>query len=115
MAEERKHEPFIFLSTSVAQAGMDMIEGIGALTGLRHAENTEHLQRLFLRDLRKDIAKAMAALDDYEACLALGIEKTTREEFGKVRMPTRGGPTEEFPDAPYCKPDQSCCDFACGN
>lgn len=29
--------------------------------------------------------------------------------------PTRGGPTEQFPDAPYCKPDQSCCDFICGN
>ncbi len=29
--------------------------------------------------------------------------------------PTRGGPTERHPDAPYCKPDQSCCDFICGN
>jgi hypothetical protein len=29
--------------------------------------------------------------------------------------PTRGGPSEQFPDAPYCKPDQSCCDFICGN
>lgn len=29
--------------------------------------------------------------------------------------PTRGGPTEAHPDAPYCKPDQSCCDFCCGN
>lgn len=27
----------------------------------------------------------------------------------------RGGPTVEDPDRPYCKPDQSCCDFACGN
>lgn len=26
-----------------------------------------------------------------------------------------GGPTEEKPDRPYCKPDQSCCDFCCGN
>jgi hypothetical protein len=32
-----------------------------------------------------------------------------------VPLPTRGGPTEQFPDAPYCKPDQSCCDFCCGN
>jgi hypothetical protein len=29
--------------------------------------------------------------------------------------PTKGGPTEQHPDAPYCKPDQSCCDFCCGN
>lgn len=27
----------------------------------------------------------------------------------------RGGPTEEYPDRPCCKDDQSCCDFACGN
>jgi len=33
----------------------------------------------------------------------------------KPAPPTRGGPTEQFPDAPYCKPDQSCCDFCCGN
>jgi hypothetical protein len=32
-----------------------------------------------------------------------------------VEPPTRGGPTEQFPDAPYCKPDQSCCDWCCGN
>jgi hypothetical protein len=27
----------------------------------------------------------------------------------------RGGPTEADPERPYCKPDQSCCDFCCGN
>lgn len=27
----------------------------------------------------------------------------------------RGGPTEGDPNRPYCKPDQSCCDFCCGN
>jgi hypothetical protein len=27
----------------------------------------------------------------------------------------KGGPTEKCPDRPYCKPDQSCCDFCCGN
>lgn len=26
-----------------------------------------------------------------------------------------GGPTEADPNRPYCKPDQSCCDFCCGN
>lgn len=29
--------------------------------------------------------------------------------------PTKGGPTVTDPDRPYCKPDQSCCDFCCGN
>jgi hypothetical protein len=27
----------------------------------------------------------------------------------------KGGPTEKCPDRPHCKPDQSCCDFCCGN
>lgn len=40
----------------------------------------------------------------------------SRPETATVsRQPTRGGPTEAHPDAPYCKPDQSCCDFICGN
>lgn len=28
---------------------------------------------------------------------------------------TRGGPTQGNPNRPYCKDDQSCCDFCCGN
>ncbi len=28
---------------------------------------------------------------------------------------TKGGPTVTDPNRPYCKPDQSCCDFCCGN
>lgn len=27
----------------------------------------------------------------------------------------RGGPTAEYPNRATCKPDGSCCDFACGN
>lgn len=30
-------------------------------------------------------------------------------------LPPKGGPTESDPNRPYCKPDQSCCDFVCGN
>lgn len=26
-----------------------------------------------------------------------------------------GGPTVDDINRPYCKPDQSCCDFTCGN
>ena len=36
----------------------------------------------------------------------------------RVRNPSvgaSGGPTEHDPDRPYCKPDQSCRDFTCGN
>jgi len=31
------------------------------------------------------------------------------------RTATRGGPTESDPNRPYCNPDQSCCDWCCGN
>ena len=27
----------------------------------------------------------------------------------------KGGPTEKYPQRRYCKDDQSCCDFCCGN
>jgi hypothetical protein len=30
-------------------------------------------------------------------------------------LPAKGGPIVGEPDRPYCKPDQSCCDFCCGN
>jgi hypothetical protein len=32
-----------------------------------------------------------------------------------IQDATKGGPAEHDPDRPYCKPDQSCCDFICGN
>lgn len=31
------------------------------------------------------------------------------------RTATSGGPCASDPNRPYCKPDQSCCDFCCGN
>jgi hypothetical protein len=30
-------------------------------------------------------------------------------------LPAKGGPIEGDPDRPCCKPDQSCCDWCCGN
>jgi len=27
----------------------------------------------------------------------------------------KGGPSEKYPQRRYCKDDQSCCDFCCGN
>lgn len=35
--------------------------------------------------------------------------------FGCLPVKRKGGPTEAEPDKPYCKEDQSCCDFCCGN
>lgn len=30
-------------------------------------------------------------------------------------LPNTGGPSESQPGRGYCKPDQSCCDWCCGN
>lgn len=49
--------------------------------------------------------------------VARAIVAIVEREFKSRRSvrPDKGGPTEQHPDAPYCKPDQSCCDFCCGN
>ena len=41
----------------------------------------------------------------------------TKEEVAELKRKKecKGGPTKAKPDQPYCKPDQSCCDFTCGN
>ena len=41
--------------------------------------------------------------------------KEGRARVSSVVAVRKGGPTEAEPDRPYCKPDQSCCDFCCGN
>ncbi len=41
--------------------------------------------------------------------------RTTIMRLDAMRPGTKGGPTVGDPDRPYCKPDQSCCDFCCGN
>lgn len=110
--------PFICMSTRVVQSSVDMIEGIGALTALSRCEEsilTRVQRESEMRDLRAALEKALGAVESYEACIAAGIETCTGEEFEKAGQPRRGGPTEKFPNAPYCKPDQSCCDFVCGN
>lgn len=38
-----------------------------------------------------------------------------RGAVGEGPLAQKGGPTETHPERPYCKPDQTCCDFACGN
>ena len=42
------------------------------------------------------------------------IYNASEKRFEAVKE-NKGGPTEADPDRPYCKPDQSCCDFCCGN
>lgn len=49
---------------------------------------------------------------DAEYSLKMDRELEQRRREGKA---TKGGPTVTDPDRPYCKPDQSCCDFCCGN
>jgi hypothetical protein len=70
--------------------------------------------------------------DDYSDQMACGGHLRSEDEAKKAAIefvrsyctsvlsalsdkPTQGGPTAAHPDAPYCKPDQSCCDFCCGN
>lgn len=37
------------------------------------------------------------------------------DEQSQIGRVPHGGPTEANPNRPYCKLDQSCCDFCCGN
>lgn len=64
-----------------------------------------------VRQMDRQINGFDKGLFGFEA--SLGNAKAV--EHGWLGPPTRGGPTEQHPDAPYCKPDQSCCDFVCGN
>jgi len=74
------------------------------ITALRHAKiclvSCIHMiEKLGQGDTCSDLREAVAEIDT-----VLSADRATR-----------GGPTEQHPDAPYCKPDQSCCDFCCGN
>jgi hypothetical protein len=60
-------------------------------------------------------------IDDLEALLH---RCSAREQAGNgphtdkvslMKKSVRGGPTEKYPNRRYCKDDQSCCDFCCGN
>lgn len=115
MSTDKNYEPAIYLSTNVVQAASDMIEAVAAFNALRRVDGQSFAALTEINDLRRSIAKAHAAMESYDACMLTGIEMCSRDEFSKAGAPTRGGPTEKHPDAPYCKPDQSCCDFVCGN
>jgi hypothetical protein len=81
MAETKKYEPFIFLSTRVTSAAVDMIEEIGFLTGVRHT-SVQHIHEPHqMLGLRRAIAKAQAALASYDVVMGAGLENLTSEEF----------------------------------
>lgn len=56
---------------------------------------------------------------DHGVCPACNGARVAEVETQHITMddlpPAKGGPTESDPHRPYCKPDQSCCDFICGN
>ncbi|MEY9466313.1 hypothetical protein ABH973_006726 [Bradyrhizobium ottawaense] len=60
-------------------------------------------------------ADIAAAKREIENRFAGFLNLAKLQPCSQTEKPTRGGPTEAHPDAPYCKPDQSCCDFCCGN
>lgn len=59
-------------------------------------------------DPPKESKRIASERDTLERALA-------REARAIAGKPTRGGPTVTDPDRPYCKDDQTCCDFCCGN
>lgn len=57
----------------------------------------------------------MEAETGWKSDEALACWLTIRSMLEDAALVRWGGPTVQDPERPYCKPDQSCCDFACGN
>jgi hypothetical protein len=69
-------------------------------------------------ELRAENEKLKAALELAERAIEDCHEYRSHTHFSElvaIRSARSGGPTVAEPDRPYCKPDQSCCDFTCGN
>lgn len=87
-----KYDPFNCLSAQVAAAATEMIQEIGLLSGIRlwnvlHVHEPQHMV-----ELRRAIAKAQAALDSYDVCIAAGINEVTSEEFSRAAKGREGAP-----------------------
>lgn len=52
--------------------------------------------------------------DSYTCTLFVTAEFVDADRQALLRL-RGGGPTIAEPERPYCKPDQSCCNFCCGN
>ncbi len=68
---------------------------------------TDHMIRAGREASRKYGSGAMREI--YTAMVAAQVDP------GADAQGKSGGPTVAEPNRPYCKPDQSCCDFTCGN
>jgi hypothetical protein len=73
--------------------------------------NREHIERKFGVSTPQASTDLAAFKERNPRAIVYNVS-TKRYEAIKE---TKGGPTESDPDRPYCKPDQSCCDFCCGN
>jgi hypothetical protein len=74
--------------------------------------NREHIERKF------GVSTPQASLDlaAFQSRHPGAIEyNRSAKRYEAVPSAAKGGPTESDPNRPYCKPDQSCCDFCCGN
>jgi len=49
-----------------------------------------------------------------QASVRTGQIEHPSERFS-IQSGNKGGPSESDPNRPYCKPDQSCCEWCCGN
>jgi imidazolonepropionase-like amidohydrolase len=72
--------------------------------------NREHIERKFGVSTPQASAD-LASFQDRNPRAIVYNKSVKRYEA----VPSKGGPTEQDPGRPYCKPDQSCCDFCCGN
>lgn len=86
---DKQYEPFIFLSSRVTSAAVDMVEEIGWLTGVRHCSVPHIHEPHQMADLRRAIVKAQAAIDHYDAATALGRESLTGVEFDALPLVKR--------------------------
>ena len=72
--------------------------------------NREHIERKFGVSTPQASADLASFKDRNPGTI---VYNTSSKRYEAV--PLKGGPTEADPNRPYCKPDQSCCDFCCGN
>ena len=78
----------------------------------RHDITTEQEREI---EAREECARR--GIDPDEICADGGVTAWMVVDQERQWRPEveRGGPTEANPNRPYCKDDQTCCDFCCGN
>jgi hypothetical protein len=66
-------------------------------------------------DLMATFEHTPPSLIQGEADILRRVAVELRKAKAEYPPSAKGGPTLADLDRPYCKPDQSCCDFCCGN